>query len=386
MDTATETPGGATPLADTGATPGAMPAETPPAETTTAAPFHAAAGANGVDDALAFLGRHGDRDDGTPGSKARDASAAPVTTPAETTETAKTPPAGETPPAPKAAPHKTKTDDDEGSRKDPRIRINPKRWQGREADFAVVQLADQEGISLSEARARLFGPEAKATTPPGETPAAEATAEKDATALEAEIEALEAEADKAAEDFDRPKERKIEKEIKAKSEQLAALRAAQAQAQQAAAKAFDTQVSESEAAALALYPEAAAPLDGEEPTDMHLEVVAEIQAMQRRNDPLLAVPDFPELVAHRVAKRLGKTPAIAAAAPASARPQPTGKPPTTAPAVVPPSRTARPVLPAPGASTAVPTPTISREVAQRFAENDLVGAGEAALAAMSGDD
>jgi hypothetical protein len=140
------------------------------------------------------------------------------------------PPELTAPAAKPAAPEAAKPEDEDADA-DPLqaikgIKLKPTSYQDMEVLRLMKPRAGKPGLTAAEAVAKVYGtaaptakPEAPATTPAAEAPAAP-TADAETTAIQSEIAALEAEVEKASDDMDVGKGVKLARQIAAKERQL----------------------------------------------------------------------------------------------------------------------------------------------------------------------
>ena len=244
---------------------------------------------------------------------------------------------------------------------DPRIRINPKNFDDEQGqrDYAAIELVTRrrrEGkpISVVDAYRELFGdpPAASAVQESPEAEATPAATEPTVESIEARLAAIEVERKQAEADFDLSKLNALNDEKLDLRDQRRELANRQQTVKQTEAQRFDAALSESYGRVIGDYPDAA-----DQTSAFSQALDAEVKQIAARNPAFFADPEWPELLAPKVAKQLGKAPVAApAAAPAA---KPAGGKPAIAPAAKPVVRPASRTAPAPAPGRSSPAPSVS---------------------------
>lgn len=228
-----------------------------------------------------------------------------------------------------------------GDKQRNRVRVRPERIGDR--DFAIVELADREGISLKEAEARLYGEAAATEGKEGDEqqPGKEPTVSD----LETQIESLRKEKKQAAQNLDSERVEDLRDQIDEAREKLSELKAKTESRQSQQAQSQAAAEAASKAQAVKFFPDAA-----KADTALFRAIAADVARLENSNPAFFRDPEWAETLAAKHAARLGIAPAIAPAKPAPpAAAKPVAKA-TPAPAAAP-AKPARPV-PSPASGSA----------------------------------
>jgi hypothetical protein len=233
-----------------------------------------------------------------------------------------------------------------------RISITNKRLGDR--DFAIVQLADREHISLDDARGRLFGDEPAAKREAAEeTPAPRETPDQ----IQAKINGLTEQRKAAAKSLDVEKATELSDQISDLKEQMRAAQWAVQNEAQARQTGFQTAVMASATKAIELYPDSA--VEGSE----LFEAIDAARLDRIETDPaFFQTKNWPVALASEIAAGLGVAPALKTSA-AETKAAAENKPAPQAATL--PKKSARPAPPNPAPGTATGAAQINQEDALR---------------------
>lgn len=249
---------------------------------------------------------------------------------------------------PEADPEAQAQEEDQGNtgRKDPRIRINPKNWQGRERDYAAIRLADEMGISLQEAMTQLgFTPQeaARAAKAPEQAPAPEPEQQTGPTveSVQQRLAEIKAAKEQARKDFDLEGLDKLNDEQMDLRDQLNELKSQRQAQQKNAATTYQSAMAKSWDGLRGEYPDAF-----KEGSQLEGALIAEVGRLKQVNPGIFNDPTWPDMVVPSVARKLG---VAAKAQPAAAKQAPAPKPGVAKPAV------SKPTPPTSGAARSGPS-------------------------------